>query len=156
MRQQELFGNYDQVLADLCALVLARQKENSKFFGMVGAAVIDNGIVLMNTSCKKNNKWIHAERNAINSFKLRHGKISKDAIVVTTLSPCNLHNDKTAMQRFGDSCEDFITEEGIKTVYCGYQDPTQDSSNVVFDLIETQNQQVKELCKLLASTFLPI
>lgn len=157
MKSQELVNSYDHILADLCALVLKRQKENPEFFGMVGAAVVDrNGNIVLNTSSKKNNKWTHAERNAIDAYKLRHGKIDNGCVIVTTLSPCDMHNDTTAIQRFGDSCADFITETGIETVYYGYQDPTQQNNNESFELIETQNPQIKELCKLFAETFLPI
>lgn len=146
-----MLPNYDQVLADLCGLIIQRQKEDPLLFGMVGAAVVDkNGNIVLNTSHKKDNKWLHAERCAVTSYKLRHGNIGKDAVIVTTLSPCS---DAMA-DRAGNSCTDFISDLGIETVYYGYDDPSQSKRFVTFDLIETKNAQIKELCKLFADIFL--
>ena len=32
------------------------------------------------------------------------------------------------IDRYKDSCTDLLDDEGIRTVYCGYSDPTQDDS----------------------------
>lgn len=151
MRQQDILPNYDWVLADLCALIIERQKKDPELFGMVAAAVVDNnGHIVSNTSYNKDNKWVHAERAAINSYKIRHSDVPAGSIIVTTLSPCC----KSMSDRYGSNCTDFITDLGIETVYYGYYDPTQQIDHVAFDLIESDNPQIKELCKLFADTFL--
>jgi hypothetical protein len=51
--------------------------------------------------------------------------------------------------RYGESCEDLLDDYGITDIYCGYQDPTQESGYTV-----TDNKKIKELCKAFADTFL--
>ena len=146
MKAHELI-NLDQVIADLCRLVIDRQKTNPDYFGMVGAAIISpDGKTLMNTSHNKDGKWVHAERSVIESYKKRYGELPKDCQLVITLSPCN-----SAMNdRYGESCEALLKDLGIKDVYYGYDDPTQHTSHYT----ETQNKSLRDLCKSLADTFL--
>lgn len=143
---------YDSILVDLCDLVIRRQKQDADLFGMVGAAVIVGNTVVLNTSHRYGSQWVHAEKNAINSYELRHGPINNSAVIITTLSPCC----DPMSDRYGNSCTDFISERGITTVYYGYSDPTQSDISPQFDLIETQNSQIRDLCRLFARTFLSI
>jgi hypothetical protein len=53
-------------------------------------------------------------------------------------------------ERSGESCEDLLAAHGIRHVYCGYKDPSQDSDTS----IKTHNPKLQELCKKLADTFL--
>jgi pyrimidine deaminase RibD-like protein len=133
----------DSILAELCELVLSNQEKDSEYYGMVGACVLGpEGQKVCRTSYQDNKKYVHAERAAIEAY----GDISPECIVVTTLSPCN----SPMNDRAGESCEDLIAEYGIKHVYCGYKDPTQEGD----DSIETRNAKLKQLCKQLADTFL--
>jgi pyrimidine deaminase RibD-like protein len=118
---------------------------------MVGAAVVDpEGRVIMNTSSKAGNNWIHAERNAVGAYKARYGDLPKDCIIVVTLSPCSdeMHD------REGISCSEFLNDLNTEYVYYGYSDPTQTNDTGRFIEIETKNSQIRDFCKSLADTFL--
>ena len=133
----------DRILAKCCELVLNGQQQDADYYGMVGACVIGpEGQQVCRTSYKDGDKYIHAERAAIEAY----GNITPECIIVTTLSPCNSPMD----DRAGESCEDLLAEYGIEHVYCGYKDPTQDGD----DSIETKNSKLQQLCKQLADTFL--
>ena len=137
--QQEL----DAILAELCELVLDNQEKDNDYYGMVGACVLGpEGQKVCRTSYKDGDKYVHAERAALEAY----GDISPECMIVTTLSPCNSPMDNRA----GESCEDLIAEYGINHVYCGYKDPTQDAD----PSIATKNPKLRELCKQLADTFL--
>lgn len=137
----------DEILARLCELVIDGQKKNQDL-GMVAAAVLDpndNCVVGINYPTK-DNKRVHAERAAIDSYTARFGPIPPNSIVITTLSPC----DKPMENRVGESCADLLAQHGIDTVYCGYVDPTQDPEQVGL----TANKKIQALCKAFADTFL--
>lgn len=135
----------DNVLADLCKLVIQGQKQDPDYFGLVGACVIGPNGKVSSTSHKKGNKWSHAERNAINKYEEQYGPISSDCAIVTTLSPCT----NSMADRLGDSCLDFLDSKGITNVYAGYKDPTQNGHYTV-----TDNKTIKKICKGLADKFL--
>jgi pyrimidine deaminase RibD-like protein len=133
----------DTILAKCCELVLDGQEKDPDYYGMVAACVIgSNGQQVCRTSYKDGDKYVHAERAAIEAY----GEVGPECMIVTTLSPCNSPMD----DRAGESCEDLIAKFGIEHVYCGYKDPTQDQDTS----IETSNPKLKELCKRLADTFL--
>jgi len=134
----------DAILAKCCEMVLAGQQENNDYYGMVAACAVgpnNQRIYGVNYANDKGTR-VHAERAAID----KSNAIGPEWIIVTTLSPCNRPMD----ERSGESCEDLLKELGIKHVYCGYKDPTQDHD----DSIETDNPKLRELCKRLADTFL--
>ena len=136
---------FDRILLKLVDQVLEGQRDNPDYQGMVGACVIDpDGRQACSTSIKENNKWVHAERAALNACET----VSGDCMIVTTLSPCNSPVD----DRAGESCADLIKyyNIGLSNVYCGYKDPTQEEDGVE----ETNNPKLRELCKRLADTFL--
>ena len=138
----------DHILADLCGMILQGQKKNPDYYGMVAAAVVDpsgNVVKAVNHFDDSTDKRIHAERAAIEKYKAKHGELPKGCTVITTLSPCS--NDMA--DRYGESCQELLDELGIEDVYCGYQDPTQDSGYTI-----TKNKKLEELCKALADTFL--
>jgi pyrimidine deaminase RibD-like protein len=139
----------DEVLAKCCELVLNGQELDSDFYGLVGACVVfPNGNKVYGVSYHDDTtgRVVHAERAALD----RCDGVDANCVMVTTLSPCNERHDKTAAERYGESCEDLIAHSGIQHVYCGYKDFTQDHS----DSIETRNAKLKQLCKQLADTFL--
>lgn len=137
---------FDTLLTILCDLVLKGQEINPDYYGMVAAALVDpDNRVVGSTSYNINGKWCHAERAAIEKYKEKYGSLPKGCSIVTTLSPCS----ESMNNRYGSSCEDLITDLGIDDVYCGYQDPTQNSRYSI-----CENPKINQLCKQLADTFL--
>ena len=149
------YQKLDSILYELCELILKNQKDNSEYFGTVGACILSpDGNKVSSTSVSPGDDWIHAEKAAILKYKHEFGDIPKDSICITTLSPCS----KPMIDRYGNSCTDLIDNEDIHNVYCGYSDPTQDDSenykNKKFNIIMTDNKKIQELCKKFADTFL--
>lgn len=146
----------DIILAQCCEQVLGKHNQNDMFWGMVGACVLDtsNRAVYGVNHYMPNGKRSHAERVAINNYTKKYGSIPQGSIIITTLSPCSEHMD----ERYSESCTDLINSSGCHKVYCGWEDPTQsDSSSYIhkkFHVMETRNQQLQELCKKFAMTFL--
>ena len=149
------YKKLDNILQQLCELVVKGQ-HSDKDYGMVAACVLDpdNNIVSGLNRPGVDGKRIHAERVAIEKYEHQYGEIPEGSIVITTLSPCNEHNDETAEERMGDSCTDYLNSKGIEKVYCGYMDPTQDNLNRNFNLMETSNKSIRHECKKFADTFL--
>lgn len=148
------YHKLDKILYKLCRLVVEGQKSDKEKFGMVAAAVIDpdNNVVMGINLPADNDQRQHAERVAIDRYKEQHGDIPEGSIVVTTLSPCSEHMD----ERYGESCTDLLNNEGIKKVYAGYMDPTQEEEQRQFNIMETANASIRELCKGFADTFLEL
>ena len=142
----------DQILIELCDLIIQRQKIDSRKWGLVGAAFIDQstGQRILATSVNKSGKWQHAERTAINIFRNRFGYLPENSLIVVTLSPCS----GDISDRFGSDCESLIESLTNCQVYAAYQDPTQTSSNPNFEIAYTNNSKIKQLCKSLADQFL--
>lgn len=141
----------DAVLAELCSLVIAGQRDNPDFFGMVAAAVIDpRGRLVTGVNYLYGNGRVHAERAAIDRYEEEYGELPRGSIVVTTLSPCS---QDTHDNRHGASCTAFLNSKHIKIAYCGYQDPTQDAKNK-FIVLVTDNSRIEQLCQRFADTFL--
>ena len=145
---QEHTQDLDHILADLCAMVVKGKQRNPEYYGMVAAAVVDpegHVVKAVNHFDDATDKRIHAERAAVEASEKRYGKVTPDCTIVTTLSPCS----ERMSDRYGSSCEQFLDELGITDVYCGYQDPTQESGYTV-----TGNEKIQQLCKAFADTFL--
>jgi pyrimidine deaminase RibD-like protein len=142
-------------LNKLCEMVVKGQKSD-KDYGMVAACVLDpdNNIVAGLNMPSKDGKRIHAERVAVEKYEKKYGEVPEGSIVITTLSPCNESDDETAEGREGESCTDYLNSKGIKKVYCGYIDPTQDNDQREFNLLETSDKSIREECKKFADTFL--
>ena len=149
------YKKLDKILIKLCNMVVNSQ-HSDKDYGMVAACVLDpdNNIVAGLNSPGVGSKRVHAERVAIEKYEHKYGPVPEGSIVITTLSPCNEHNDETAEERLGESCTDYLNSKGIEKVYCGYMDPTQDNDQRQFNLMETGNQDIREECKSFADTFL--
>jgi pyrimidine deaminase RibD-like protein len=148
------YKKLDNILHKLCELVVKGQ-HSDKDYGMVAAGILDpENKIVARTSKNVNGKWVHAERNAIEAYENKYGEVPEDSIVITTLSPCNEHNDGTAEERMGDSCTDYLNSKGIEKVYCGYMDPTQDNDNREFNIIETSDKKLRHECKKFSDTFL--
>lgn len=145
----------DTILIELCQLIIEGQKENSNHYGMVAACVLDNdNNIVKSTSYRRNNKYVHAERAAIDKYLDEVGPLQAGSIIVTTLSPCSRQMD----DRYSESCTTLINESPIKKVYSGYSDPTQDNSERYkhkrFHIQTTRNKKIEYVCKEFADTFL--
>ena len=139
--------DYDNVLVDLCELIIDNKRKNNKN-GLVAASVVD-GNRRVDATSSFNGKWVHAERNAINKFIKQYGKISDNAVIVTTLSPCV----DPMSDRRGTSCSELISTTPIRRVYCGYRDPEHQELNNNLDISFTDNGHITSMCKAFADTF---
>jgi pyrimidine deaminase RibD-like protein len=145
----------DNILVELCELVIDGQKKNSDYYGMVASCVLDmNNNKVYGINYPKNGKRVHGERAAIDNYHKKYGKIGAGSIIITTCSPCSEGMD----ERYGESCTDLIDNLGIHKVYCGYSDPSQDESeryqHKKFHILTTKNSKIESLCKKFADTFL--
>lgn len=143
----------DGILVDLCKLVIEGQKKDKERYGMVAACVLDdkNNKVIGINSPGPDSTRRHAERVAIDKYTSKYGSIPKGSIIITTLSPCS---EKEMDERYGESCSDVINQSGVKKVYCGYTDPTQEADQRQYNIEETANKGIREMCKKFAATFL--
>ena len=144
----------DEILYKLCNIVKKEIKEKTGEHAVAACIIDPNNRIVAKTSKDKHGRWIHAERNAIDTYEKKYGEVPEGSIIVTTLSPCNEYDDRTSDERFGESCTDYINSKGIKKVYCGYMDPTQDNDTREFDIIETSDNNIQHECKKFADTFL--
>jgi pyrimidine deaminase RibD-like protein len=141
--------NYDQVLVDLCELIIKNKRKDPEN-GLVGASVISGNRRADATTGHFEGKMVHAERGALNAFEQKYGEIPDDAVIVTTLSPCV--NDMPDRQ--GISCNELIDTTPVRVVYCGYRDPEhQEITHNDFDIRFTGNQEIEKMCKQFADMF---
>jgi len=144
----------DEILYKLCNIVKKEIKEKTGEHAVAACIIDPDNRIVAKTSKDKHSRWIHAEHNAIDTYEKKYGEVPEGSIIVTTLSPCNEYDDRTSDERFGESCTDYINSKGIKKVYCGYMDPTQDNYNREFNVIETSDNDLRRQCKQFADTFL--
>ena len=147
------YHKLDKYLSELCDLV-EKGQASGKDFGMVAAGILPlkgNYMARLNRPGKGGR--IHAEHAVIEDFIKKYGSIPEGSVIITTLSPCNTAMD----ERDGPSCADLLNEHGIQKVYCGYIDPTQHNGaedNREYNLVETQNKELRTRCEEFADTFL--
>jgi len=146
------FDKLDRILVDLCDLLMQAKQQDSEYFGMVAAAVLDpdNRCVAAVNYPAADGRRVHAERAALDAYSKQYGNVPQGSIIITTLSPCTEDMD----ERHGESCTDLINQSGVHKVYAGYADPSQDETRKQFHLKITTNPRIKELCKAFADTFL--
>jgi pyrimidine deaminase RibD-like protein len=146
------YEKLDKILSKLCALVVEGQKTRPEYFGVVAAAVLDpdNQLVARLNYPGKDGGRIHAERAAMEAYEEMYGDIPEGSIILTTCSPCSEH----MIKRDGPSCTDYINDSIVKKVYCGYTDPTQEEEQRKFNILETKDSEIRELCKTFAETFI--
>ncbi len=148
--QPQSHHDLDKILVLLVELIVKKVEKRQSFTGVVAAAVVSPDYpVFVSLSQQLRDKTVHAERCAVTRFKARHGlsELPPDTLVVTTLSPCSEHMH----DRLNDSCAEFLSREGVRQVYCGCKDETQDDSN---DFTYTPNKSLERICKKIASTFI--
>jgi pyrimidine deaminase RibD-like protein len=150
----------DRILVKLCEMVIEAQQEDSEYYGMVAAGVLDpdNNLAAGVNYPHEEGGRVHAERAAMELYESQYGSpVPKGSIIITTLSPCNEHADRTADGRHGESCTELVNNSTVHKVYCGYQDPSQgddEHDERTFTLEETRNPVIRALCKKFADTFL--
>jgi len=147
------YHKLDKYLAELCDLV-EKGQQSGKDFGMVAAGILPlKGDYMARLNRPGKNGRTHAEHAVIEDFIKKYGSIPEGSVIITTLSPCNTPMD----ERDGPSCADLLNEHGIQKVYCGYIDPTQHDGaedNREYNLVETQNKELRTRCEKFADTFL--
>jgi pyrimidine deaminase RibD-like protein len=147
------YHKLDKYLSELCDLVEKGQASGNDF-GMVAAGILTLKhpyMARLNRPGKDGRT--HAEHAVIEDFIKKYGPVPEGTVIITTLSPCNTAMD----ERDGPSCADLLNEHGIQKVYCGYIDPTQHDGaedNREYNLIETQNKDLRSRCEAFADTFL--
>lgn len=145
------YEKLDNIMSKLCALVVEGQKTKPDYYGKVAAAVLDpDNNLVARLNCPGNDGRIHAERAAMEAYEEKYGDIPAGSIVLTTLSPCSEH----MTERDGPSCTDYINNSTVKKVYCGYADPTQDEDQRQFNIIESSDSDIRDICKTFAETFI--
>ena len=146
------YDKLDKILVKLCHSVIKGKQTDPDRYGMVAAGVLDtdNRLVIGINQPASDGTRRHAERVAIDNYIAQHGKIPAGSIIITTCSPCSEPMD----ERYGESCTDLLNASAIKKVYCGYIDPTQEEADRDFNIMETENSNIRELCKQFADTFL--
>lgn len=146
----------DRILLELCHRIIQGQKEDPEHYGMVAACVLDpdNRKVFGVNQAVDEDTRRHAERVAMDRYEAKYGEIPEGSIILTTLSPCNEDDTHMADERYGESCTDLINGSNVRKVYCGYTDPSQHNDHAEYNLEETDNSDIKNLCKKFADTFL--
>lgn len=150
------YKKLDNILLELCEMVIDGQKKDPDYYGMVASCVLDmnNNKVCSVNHFEDSGKRVHGERAAIDLYHKKYGEIGAGSIIITTCSPCS----EDMGERYGESCTDLIDELNIHKVYCGYSDPTQIDSerykHKKFHVETTKNKKIESLCKRFADTFL--
>lgn len=146
------YKKLDRILIKLCLMVIRNHRKNPEKYGMVGAAVLgtNNRIATGISLHLGNGKWQHAEKYAMKNYYKKFGEIPSGSICITTCSPCS----EIMSDRDGESCMDLINRSNIHKVYAGFIDPTQPESQRKFNIMETGNKPIRDVCEKLASFFL--
>ena len=146
----------DKILLELCHQIIKGQRNDPVKYGMVAACVLDpkNRKVFGVNEAAEDRTRRHAERVAMDRYEKNYGEIPEGSIIITTLSPCNEDGTEMAAGRYGESCTDLINDSNCRKVYCGYVDPGQEDDHGKYTLEETDNEDIKRLCKKFADTFL--
>lgn len=140
-------SEYDSVLCEVLRVV----RRNGT--GVVGAAIVDGDKRVVVPSSERDGEFLHAERNAFESFCEQYGEPSSDAVVVTTLSPCKIDDE----HRVGSSCTDLLVGEGIERVHTGFIGPWQLSiseyESYGMNITETSDASLYGACEALFEYF---
>lgn len=147
----------DQILVQLCAMVIEGKKQDPEKYGMVAAAVLDpdNNLVKA-VNYKTTQGRAHGELAAMEAYERKFGNIPTGSIIITTCSPCS--EPMPVSERDGPSCTELINNSSVRKVYCGFEDPAQNHSDRYqhkkFHTECTKNPKIHELCHVFANTFL--
>ena len=141
---------FDNILTEVCERVLEYVKHDSKKYGFCGSVVLNNdnniafGIYHLDTG-------VHSERDAIDNYIRKYGKLTSTCIILTTCSPCT----DPMKSRKGESCSDMIDKSPIAYVYAGFRDPSQHTFDKKrYELVITDNEKLNTLCAMFATSWL--
>ena len=152
------YHHLDELLAGLCKMVVEGHKQDPQRNGLVAAGIKTKLYPFMaRVGYMGKHGHVHAERAVLEAFTSKHGEVPEGSIMLVTLSPCNRNDDKTASERVGEPCSELVAAHGIEKVYCGLIDPSQahgGHDHRHYNLIETENESIRELCEEFANTFL--
>jgi pyrimidine deaminase RibD-like protein len=143
----------DQILVNLCDMVVQGQRDNPDYYGVVASAVLDpKNRLVQALNHRQGDKDVHGERAAIDLYEKKYGPIPSGSTVITTCSPCT----EPMPERVGESCQDLISSTPVHKVYAGYRDPSQQTQagGKTYHLQITRNKKIQALCKMFADTWL--
>ena len=104
----------DGLLRDTVQLLRDRWEEIGT--GFVACTLIDRGNRTSAAVRRQDDKtWLHAERQALELFTRLYGPPSREAWMISTLSPCL----QDTRWRDGSACSDLLRAAGIRKVYTG-------------------------------------
>jgi pyrimidine deaminase RibD-like protein len=147
------YDKLDRILVRLCELAIKSHGADPDNHGAVASAVLDpDNNCVASGSYRLNNKWVHAERAAMEAYNRQFGDIPEGSIILTTCSPCT----DAMPDRVGNSCKDMISASPVHKVYAGYRDPSQHTwgGDKTYHLQITRNKKIQALCEMFASTWL--
>lgn len=147
----------DDILVQLCAMIIEGKKQDPEKYGMVASAVLDtNNNLVKAVNYKTTHGRAHGELAAMEQYERKFGNIPAGSIIITTCSPCS--EPMPLKDRDGPSCTELINNSPVRKVYCGFEDPTQNLSDRYqhkkFHTECTKNPKIHELCHVFANTFL--
>ena len=140
------------------ALALLEQQWYAPGTGVVAACLLDpaTGQAIYDVSRDiGHNLYSHAERNVIARYEEEHGAPPpKDAILITTLSPCV---GETSW-RVGESCSDLVAKYGLHRLHVGLTDPQHPPEAAhapghSFEITVTRNEELAKTCRALRGLF---
>lgn len=145
--------NLDEYLK--LALDHLKEKWSEPKVGFVSCIIKDGKNVVFSTNTfEDNGKIVHAERNGIDLFEQKYGKISKNAIIVVTLSPCIVYSKN----RIGSSCSSLLRDKEIKMLHFGYLHEKQGSletyERLGFIPSVTKDLSLSSICENLLNLYL--
>jgi len=122
--------------------------------GIVACCIKDGDKVIYATSKRQNEFWLHAERNAYLEFRQQYGEPSKNAVFITTLSPCL----KELKYRNEVSCSELIKNLGITRIHFGVLDtfhaPAMENYHLSgLGATLTKNYNLHQMCQKLMEMF---
>jgi len=103
--------------------------------GIVAACLFDRerdiSVFATSSFVKDQNRWRHAEFNAMREFKDKFGHPSSNSVMIVTLSPCI---QKTSSSRLGSPCAQVLIDNGIYRIHFGNLDTKQGEMKTYEDL----------------------
>ena len=88
------YHHLDELLANLCAMVVEGHEKDPENNGMVAAGIKTNEHpFIARLGYMGKDGHVHAERAVLEAFTAEHGEVPSGSIMLVTLSPCKRHDD---------------------------------------------------------------
>lgn len=131
---------------------------NNPDVGIVGACLVDSikdvSVFATSTFVEQENKWHHAEFNALQKFRDRFGSPNISSMMIVTLSPCIR---ETSVSRLGKSCVNVLQDNNISRIYFGALDIKQGEfetyETLGFLVSQSSSKKLLTVCNNLAGLF---